>query len=245
MPAIIGAMTTSRTPPDPTPPAKPGKTARGTSSPVNWDAIEREYRSGIPSVREIEGKFGVSHTAVNKRADKDGWTRDLKAKIQAKAEAEVSRRAVAKDVSKVSKIAEKQIVEANAEVIVQVRLAHRKDIARSRAIVMALLAELEATCGVENAALVQQLGKMVEEGHTDSLNELFKKIVSLPGRAKTMRDLGESLRVTIALEREAFALEDAAKQKDGDALANLLHGIASGVSSAFKPVAIDPEHDGN
>ena len=48
----------------------------------------------------------------------------------------------------------------------------------------------------------------------DKLNDLYQKIISLPGRAKTMKDLGETLRVLIALERQAFGL-DAPEEGDG------------------------------
>jgi DNA-binding Lrp family transcriptional regulator len=35
---------------------------------VDWEAIEREYRAGQLSVREIARQQGLSHTAINKRA---------------------------------------------------------------------------------------------------------------------------------------------------------------------------------
>lgn len=185
---------------------------------IDWEAIEREYRTGIPSVRELAARFGVSHTAINKRADKEGWTKDLSAKIRAKADAEVSKLMVSTEVSKGSKVSDKQIVDASAAAIVQVRMAHRTDIARSRGLVMSLLGELEAVCGTENAELLGQLGELMrnpDENNQDKLNDLYRKLMSLPGRAKTMKDLGDSLRVLIGLEREAFGL-DAATDDEQD-----------------------------
>jgi hypothetical protein len=43
--------------------------------PVDWDGIERDYCSGEMGLREIARWYGVSHTAINKRAKKDGWKR--------------------------------------------------------------------------------------------------------------------------------------------------------------------------
>lgn len=51
----------------------------------DWKAIELDYRAGIKTLREIADAHGITHGAINKRAKRDGWTRDLKAKIQAKA----------------------------------------------------------------------------------------------------------------------------------------------------------------
>ena len=52
----------------------------------DWEKIEADYRAGIKTLRQIAGEHGVSHVAINKRAKRDGWSRDLSAKIAAKAE---------------------------------------------------------------------------------------------------------------------------------------------------------------
>lgn len=49
----------------------------------DWEAIEAACRAGLLSVREIVSHHGVTHTATNKRAKRNGWERDLKAKIKA------------------------------------------------------------------------------------------------------------------------------------------------------------------
>ena len=110
----------------------------------DWERIEFDYRAGVRSLREIAGEHGISHVAINKRAKKDGWSRDLSAKIQAKADELVTKELVTTPVTTENRISEREVVDANAQAIVQVRMTHRKDIARSRNIVMAMMAELEA-----------------------------------------------------------------------------------------------------
>ncbi|EBB6485216.1 hypothetical protein DJ252_23370 [Salmonella enterica subsp. enterica serovar Uzaramo] len=39
----------------------------------DWEAIKAAYQSGV-SARSLAARFGVSHTAINKRAKKEGWT---------------------------------------------------------------------------------------------------------------------------------------------------------------------------
>jgi len=110
---------------------------------VDWERIEADYRAGILSVREIAASQGITHGAIQKRAKRDGWVRDLSQKIQAKADALVANREVASQVATAKAATEKVIVEANAEVIAAVRMSHRQDIKRYRDLASKLLEELE------------------------------------------------------------------------------------------------------
>lgn len=210
----------------------------------DWEKIEADYRAGILSLREIaEAHPGTNHVAIARKAKREGWSRDLSAKIRAKADALVTERTVTADVTAERRVSERDIIDANAQAIVSVRLAHRKDIQRSRSITMRLLEELELQSGRENAELLEQMGELMrreDDRGQDKLNDLYQKIISLPGRAKTMKDLGESLRVLVTLERQAFGLDDK-DQKPQDSLTTLLQTIAGGNASAFRPVAHDPE----
>lgn len=210
----------------------------------DWEKIEADYRAGILSLREIaEAHPGTNHVAIARKAKREGWSRDLSVKIRAKADALVTERTVTADVTAERRVSERDIIDANAQAIVSVRLAHRKDIQRSRSITMRLLEELELQSGRENAELLEQLGELMrreDDRGQDKLNDLYQKIISLPGRAKTMKDLGESLRVLVTLERQAFGLDDK-DQKPQDSLTTLLQTIAGGNASTFRPVAHDPE----
>lgn len=109
----------------------------------DWERIEADYRSGILSLREIAAKDGnVNHVAIKRRAEKLGWTRDLAEKIKAKADDLVTKAAVTSSVTAKGTVTERQIVEAGAEAIANVRMSHRADISRNRSLVMSLLAEL-------------------------------------------------------------------------------------------------------
>ncbi|HIH5080727.1 hypothetical protein [Citrobacter freundii] len=178
-------------------------------SKPDWEAIETAYRTGSQSVREIAAQFGISHAAISKRAKKESWDRDLQARIQAKADALVTKREVTKKVTTEKLVTERQIVEANAEVIANVRMEHRGDIRRARTLTNSLLAELESECSDVDA--LNQLGELLrreDDKGTDKLNDLYHKIISLPGRVKAMKDLADSLKNLIALERQAYSLDD-------------------------------------
>jgi hypothetical protein len=175
---------------------------------IDWEAIERDFRAGILSLREMSKQYGVSHVAIKKRADKFGWDRDLSGKIKAKAEALVNSREVNTEVNTQSTVNERAVIEANAEVIAQVRISHRRDISRSRKLVIKLLEELELQ--TDNRELYEKLGEMMrreDDKGIDKLNDLYNKVISLAGRTKTMKDLADSLKTLVALERQAYNLD--------------------------------------
>lgn len=176
---------------------------------IDWGAVELAYRAGIRSLKDIGKEFGVSDAGILKRAKKEDWTRDLSAKIRAKAEAKVSAAAVSKEVSALTKLAEKEVVEANAQMQADVILAHRKDIRRSRELVMSLLAELEHQ--TEHRDLYEKLGELMlspDDNGRDKMYEAYQKAMSLGGRTSTMKALAESLKSLVGIEREAFGVKD-------------------------------------
>ncbi len=93
--------------------------------------------------------------------------------------------------------------------VASVRLAHRKDIQRSRKIAMSLFDELEMMVGQENVKLLEMLGELMwspDDKGNDKVNDLYMKIISMPGRVKSMKDLSDTLKTLTALERQAFGL---------------------------------------
>ena len=201
-----------------TPPSSPAPGGKAPSTKaVDWERIELDYRAGAMSLREIAANHpGTNHVAIARRAKTEGWTRDLSERIKAKAEDLVTRAAVTADVTANRAVTEKQVVEANAQDQASVRLSHRKDIQRKRAIVASLMDEMEAQVGPENAALLAGLGEVMrspDENGQDKLNDLYRRIISLPERAKTAKTLAETLRIAVDMERQAFGMD--AKGADG------------------------------
>jgi transposase-like protein len=194
---------------------------------IDWIAIEREYRAGIKSVRALASEFGVTEGAIRKRARKDDWQRDLAPKIRAKADDLVRTATVRSVVRTENAISERVLVEVNAQVQTDIILSHRKDIQRARKVTMSLLSELEHQ--TDNLDLYDQLADLLfapEESGADKRNELFNKVISLSGRSSTMKTLADSLKSLIALEREAFGVD----QKD--------NGSENGVEAVLKRIAL-------
>ena len=128
---------------------------------IDWEKIELDYRSGVKSLREIATDHEISEGAIRKRAKRDDWSRDLSAKIKAKADDLVRKEQVRSEVRTQSTISEKETIDANANLVASVRLSQRKDIQRSRKIAMSLFDELEHQVGVENAENLEKLGELL------------------------------------------------------------------------------------
>lgn len=105
--------------------------------PTDWEAIEREFRAGQLSVREIGKLYGVSHTAIQKRAKAHEWVQNLTERVK---EA-VATKLVASEVATATNA--KQAVEEAAARVVQVIREHRTSIGRGQKITNALFGELE------------------------------------------------------------------------------------------------------
>lgn len=211
---------------------------------INWEKIELDYRAGVKSIRQIAAENEIAESGIRRRAKQYEWVRDLSKKIKAKADDIVRKESVRSVVRTKTTISEKDTIDANANEVASVRLAHRKDIQRSRKIAMSLFDELEMMVGQQNVKLLEMLGELMwspDDKGNDKVNDLYMKIISMPGRVKSMKDLSDTLKTLIALERQAFGLDDE-NNKPVDALTALLERVSTGNSSAFKPIADDPEY---
>ena len=209
---------------------------------VDWEGVERDYSAGLLSLRELAEKYSVAESYIRKKANQKDWSRDLSAKIQSKAEKLVRSEVVRSEVRPEKAITEKVIIEANAQAIVNIKLAHRGDIRKSKRIVNALFDELELT--TDNRELFEELGEILrqesESGH-DKLNEIYKKCISMPQRIDGVKKLTDALKTMIGLEREAYDIQSTPTPID-NAVSSLLKAVqGSYISVATSNVDFDDE----
>lgn len=191
-----------------------GMTEKADRKAIDWERIEIEYRAGMLSLREIAASHGITHGAINKRAQRDGWTRDLSEKIQAKADALVSKAMVSKEVSAARLVTERDVINASAERIAQVRGEHRHDITRMRLLVLRLLEECEAEAAEPGVfAGIGDILRAPDDRGMDRLNDAYQKAISLPTRIKGVKELAETMKTLVGLEREAYGIVSAEDAK--------------------------------
>jgi hypothetical protein len=209
---------------------------------VDWEGVERDYSAGLLSLREIGDKHNVAHQVIARKAKKEEWARDLREKIAKAVDKKIGDKQVGDSLGDSKKASEKEVIEANAQAIVNIKLAHRGDIRKSKRIVNALFDELELT--TDNRELFEELGEILrqesESGH-DKLNEIYKKCISMPQRIDGVKKLTDALKTMIGLEREAYDIQSTPTPID-NAVSSLLKAVqGSYISVATSNVDFDDE----
>ena len=167
----------------------------------DWPTIKNEYRSGTYSDAELSRRHGCSRKAIQKRVEKEGWTRDLSKAVRqtfnAKMVAEDAK--VARKVAADNAKADESEVDRAAEVRLDVVMLHRSDIRALREEEQRLLAELGDS--PTKLWVGQYQGQVIEH----------KVGIAVTERASALQALAAVQHKRIQLERQAFNIDD----KDG------------------------------
>ncbi|WP_019558489.1 hypothetical protein [Thioalkalivibrio sp. ALE12] len=175
----------------------------------DWEAIAREYKAGQLSIREIGKKHGVTDGAIRQRAKRHGWKRDLSDEVRRQAKSQALR-----DSLRSTNASDEEIIEEAAKRGSEVIQTHRRDIRDGREIVEMMLSELKAEC--QHHELLSELAEQRIQGEDMDARaaNAVRRAVSLPGRAGTIRDLSQSMQRLVALERQAYNLDEQGSGED-------------------------------
>ena len=180
---------------------------------ADWEAVERDFRTGKFTLRELEAQHGVSYAQNSRKANEYGWTKDLREVIKQATDAAVLRETVTK--------AQKDVTETvlvAAEVNKQVILAHRHGLQAITQVKRKLLEHIERAAELlpDLAEVVEMVRKPDDNGQ-DRANDALRKALSrsaLVDDLKKLADVDEKVRKG---EREAFDLDlDPDKQTPAD-----------------------------
>lgn len=119
----------------------------------DWAAVERDYRTGQYSNRELSRRHGPSEAAIRKRAADGSWARDLSEQIRQRVR-EKTCRAVAQEL--VNAESDAEVVELAAEAGAEVIRGHQRLLLKARELTEMLMGRLHAqlmSCVAEPAGL--------------------------------------------------------------------------------------------
>ena len=203
-------MAQTKAQPRPKNPASKAKGDGATRRSIDWDAVERDYRTAKFTVRELAEKHGVSHQAISKRSISKEWTQDLALQIKQATNARLVADLVDKEVASGGHAVANTVLVA-AEVNKQVILGHRQDLTSLRASAQSLLHELTvASLLAEDQEILSQVlaGSGAEPLDEARARAAVQKALSLPGRVSSIKSLVDSFDKLHLGERRAFGIAD-------------------------------------
>lgn len=188
--------------------AQQGDSAAPVKAKTDWQAVERDYRTGNFTLRELATKHGPSHQAIAKQAKVKGWSQDLSVAIKQATNAKLVQDLVAKEVAKGGQEVANTVLVA-AEVNKDVILGHRAGLKRITSIKSKLLDQIEqAAASLPELEDVIEMLRKPDENGIDRANDMMRKAMargSLVDDLKKLTEVDERVRKG---EREAFGLDD-------------------------------------
>lgn len=190
-------------------------------TPLDWDAIERDWRTGKFTLRELGDKHGTDPATIVRKQKRDRakdasrWQKDLTEVVRQATNAKLINELVNKEVNEGQQRVT-DVVLAAAELNSSVILRHRADIAQLRNIAvgmageLAVIAEAREEIARLNDILLSDASPAEIEGARRALDDLLK----LHNRIGSVQKLADTHTKLQALERKAFGLDDEGSKDD-------------------------------
>lgn len=183
---------------------------------IDWEAIEKHYRAGLKSLRTIGDEYGITEAAIRKRAKRDLWTRNLEEKIQLRAQEKVRKALVRKPGTQLTRESETRTIEDYSTVVSAVDLRQREDVQMAMDTARGMLVELATLSRPDLMSMLERFADEFDESspaYKDKANEMYRYIISLPGRIKMAKELAATHGVYVPLQRKIYKLDDDASSK--------------------------------
>lgn len=201
---------------------------RSAENAIDWDAIERAFRPGKKTIKQLAFEFGVQASSISRRIKQYGWVADKSENVDAVTNSLLIQNASgnANPNATPSELEIKAAGQANADVV----LRHRKDLARLAKLRDNLIGEIEVI--TDNLELFRQLGELMDKSsededgkrRQDKMNAIYMRVIDMSERidnAKKLAEIDERVRKG---EREAFGIDKGENDK-GNAVDALLKRI--------------------
>lgn len=164
----------------------------GRKDPIDWEAIERDYRLGQLSAQELGRRHSVPASTITRKAKRDKWVKDFSEEIKARTKAGLVE--IAKQQAQQHATACNTALRDGIEVAVSMNVAiirqHQTGIRSNADRLERMTAKFDAL--VATAA---------------DLNEIAKAAGSFESIVRTQKTL-------VGLERQAFGIEDTKSQEN-------------------------------
>jgi flagellar hook-basal body complex protein FliE len=188
---------------------------------LDWEAIERDWRTGEFTLRELADKHNTDAATISRRQKRDRstdasrWQKDLTGIVRQATSAQLIN-ALVNEKIKEGQQQVNDVVLAAAQANSAVILRHRTDIAQLRGIAVGMAGELSVIAEAReeiarlNDILLSGASPAEIEGAKRALDDLLK----LHNRIGSVQKLADTHTKLQALERKAFGLDDEGSKDD-------------------------------
>ena len=180
----------------------------GRKEQIDWEAVERDYRIGSLSVREIARRYEIEASTITRRAKKESWARDYSE--------EVKRRTRAGMVELATQHAQQDATECNTALRDGIDVAVETNLKVLR----------EHQSGIRENH--KRLSRLTEQ--FDTISAGISDMHEMTKATSSFEAIIRAQKLVISMEREALNLGEAEKTSDP------LSALISAVSGSSVPV---------
>lgn len=155
----------------------------------DWEAIEKDYRAGILSIREIARRHGCHEATIRGRGRRYGWHRDLTEEIRTRTRTRVSRKAPEE-----VKLTEEEAIEEAVEQQVAVIRRHQGEFIEQWEQIHSL--QVNVKNGIEVI--------MVKDGK----EKVVRLELTIQQKATVLNAVSNASARLVPLERQAYNIQD-------------------------------------
>lgn len=202
----------------------------GRRSGIDWEGIEREYRIGMLSNRQIAANYGASEAAIRNKAKIGGWVRGETSKVRERAK-QIARDAMVPRLIEPTADHLEEVANAGAQVLIR----HQRTAAVLVSLTQKMAAQLEHQTDFE-PDLAERIREFYEAKAAECPIQaaIYKQqcnqalhAIGLNGRSKTLVNLANAADKLATMERRAHNLEDGADNRSYEDLLAELHAQES------------------
>jgi hypothetical protein len=181
---------------------------------VDWDAVERDYRTAKFTLRELADKHNTTHTTISRRAERENWQKDLTDAIRQATNAQLVQKVVEEKCTTAQQNATNAVIVA-ATINTQVILSHRSGLQRITRIKETLLNQIEqAALQMPELSDVIEMVRKADDNGVDKANDALRKAMSRSSLVEDLKKLAEVDERVRKGEREAFGIESSDQGND-------------------------------
>lgn len=180
---------------------------------IDWEAVERDYRTGKFTLRELEGKHNASYSEISRRSKREGWQKDLVDVVR-----QATNAAVLRETAKLAQSDATNVVLVAAEVNQRVIMSHRRHSQNVLALADDLMSELRLVTHSpsEIEALSRQAMQGMDADAAEAVAQSVRDLLKLHSRVSSFHKMVDAYKKAIEMERLAHGIKDDENPGDPD-----------------------------